>query len=129
MPGKCRQLFLQKALPQMFQSVLNMSPIIVSENVCFFCYFFHFESIKFRSSSCQIFFKIEVFKNFAMLTGKHLCWSVFKINLLAYKPANLFKRDSSTINIAKFLRPAFYKEHLWWLHFKAIYLKPVRTSL
>ena len=59
-------------------------------------YFFHFESIKFRSSRSQMSFKIEVFKNFAMFTGKHLYWSLFVIKLPAYKPANLLKRDSNT---------------------------------
>ena len=59
-------------------------------------YFFHFESIKFRSSRSQMSFKIEVFKNFAMFTGKHLYWSVLVTKLPAYKPANLLKRDSNT---------------------------------
>ena len=29
----------------------------------------------FRSSRSQMFFKIEVLKNFAIFTVKHLCWS------------------------------------------------------
>ena len=63
---------------------------------CFFYYFLHFESIKFRSTRTQMSFKIEVFKNFAIITEKHLCCSVFMIKLPAYKPANLLKRDSNT---------------------------------
>ena len=66
------------------------------ETSVFFCYFFHFESIKVRSSRWQMYFKIEVFKNFAIFTGKHMCWSLFVMKLLAYKPANLLKRDSNT---------------------------------
>ena len=40
-------------------------------------------------------FKIDVIKNFAMFTGKEVCWSVFVIKVPAYKPANLLKRDSN----------------------------------
>ena len=39
---------------------------------------------------------IGVFKNFAMLTGKHLYWSLFLIKLQAWKHAPLLKRDSNT---------------------------------
>ena len=37
-------------------------------------------------------------KNFAILTGKHLCWSLFliKLKLQAFRPATLLKRDSNT---------------------------------
>ena len=36
----------------------------------------HFQSKRNRS---QMFFKIDVLKNFAMFTGKHLYWSYFLI--------------------------------------------------
>ena len=36
-----------------------------------------------RSSRSQMFFKIDVLKNFANFTGKHLCWSLFLIKLQA----------------------------------------------
>ena len=62
----------------------------------FFYYFIHFESIKVRSGRSQMFFKIEVFKNIAIFTGKHLSWSLFVIKLPSYKPVNLLKRDSNT---------------------------------
>ena len=38
---------------------------------------------KFRSSHSQLFFKIGALKNFAILTGKHLCWSLVLIKLPA----------------------------------------------
>ena len=56
----------------------------------------HFESLKFRSSCSKISFKIDVFKNFAIFTRKHLCWSLFMIKLRACKPANLLRRHSNT---------------------------------
>ena len=31
-----------------------------------------------RNNRSQMFFKISVLKNFAIFTGKHLCWSLFK---------------------------------------------------
>ena len=36
-------------------------------------------SLNFKSSRSQMFFKIDVLKNLAMFTGKHLCWSYFLI--------------------------------------------------
>ena len=36
-----------------------------------------------RSSHLQMFFKIGVPKNFANFTGKHLCWNLILIKLLA----------------------------------------------
>ena len=36
---------------------------------------------KFRISRSQMLFKICVLKNFTVLTGKHLCWSLFLIKL------------------------------------------------
>ena len=39
-----------------------------------------------RSSLSQIFFKIDVLKNFANFKGKHLCWSLFLIKLQVFKP-------------------------------------------
>ena len=49
-----------------------------------------------RSSRLQRFFEIGVRKNFAILTGKHLCWCLFLIKLQAVRPTTLLKRDSNT---------------------------------
>ena len=43
-----------------------------------------------------MFFKIGVLKNFAIFSGKHLCWSHFLKKLQAFRPATLLKRDSDT---------------------------------
>ena len=50
----------------------------------------------FRNSRSQMFFKINVLKNFAMFIGKHLCWSLFWTKLQAFEPAALLKADSNT---------------------------------
>ena len=39
-----------------------------------------------------MFFKIGSIKNFAIFTGKHLCWGLFLIKFQAFRPA----RDSNT---------------------------------
>ena len=52
-----------------------------------------------RSSLSQVFLKIDVLRNFASFTRKHLCWSLFLMKLLA-----------------KFLRTRSFTEHLQWLH-------------
>ena len=48
-----------------------------------------------RSSRSQSFFKIGVLKSF-VITGKHLCESLFLIKLQASRPATLLKRDPDT---------------------------------
>ena len=49
-----------------------------------------------RSSRSQMFFKKAVFKNFAIFTGKHMCWILFVTKFLAFRAATLLKRDSNT---------------------------------
>ena len=44
-----------------------------------------------RRSHLQIFFEIDVLKNFPIFTGKQLCWNLFLIN-----KASCLKRDSNT---------------------------------
>ena len=44
-------------------------------------------------AAVQMFFLIGALKNFAIFTGKHLCWSLFLIKL---RPAILLKRDFNT---------------------------------
>ena len=55
-------------------------------------------------------------KNFRNFTGKHLCWNLFLIKLLAFRPSNLLKKDSNTgfflWNLQNFPERLF-SEHLW----------------
>ena len=44
-------------------------------------------------SCSQMFFKTEVFKKFAIFTGKHLCWSLLSTKLQTWAT---LKRDSNT---------------------------------
>ena len=77
-----------------------------------------------RSSLFQMIFKIDVFKDFAMFTGKHLCQSLFLIMLQA-KVCNFIRKRLYhgcfiVVNIAKFLRTAFLYQN-WWLLLKISY--------
>ena len=66
-----------------------------------------------QNQPIEVYYKKAVFKNFAIFTGKYLCWSLFLIRLQAWRPANLLKRDSNTdifiVNIAIFLRAPVLK--------------------
>ena len=48
----------------------------------------------FGSRRLQTFFKISVLQNFALCTGKHLCWGLFFNKAACLKP--LLEKDSST---------------------------------
>ena len=56
-------------------------------------------------------FRIGVLKNFAMFTGKHLCWSLFFNNYAGLKACNFIKKRFQhkffPMNFAKFLRTLF----------------------
>ena len=45
-----------------------------------------------RTNRPQMFFKIGAFKNLAVFTGKHQCWSLFLIKLQVFRPSTLLKR-------------------------------------
>ena len=59
---------------------------------------------------------VQALKNFAIFTGKHLCWSPFLGKLQVLKPTNLLKRRLQhryfPVNIAKLLKTVFSIEHL-----------------
>ena len=71
------------------------------------------QQLRYRGSLSQMFFKIGVLKNFAIFTGKHLCWSLFLIKLIkGLKSCNFIKKRLQhrffPVNIAKFLSTAFF---------------------
>ena len=57
------------------------------------------------SSRSQLFFKIGVLKNFAIFTGKHMCWSIF---LIIETPTQVFSRQYCK----NFKSSFFYRTHL-----------------
>ena len=50
----------------------------------------------YKSSHRRCYIKKAVLKNFAIFTGKRLCWGLFLIKLQAVRPAALLKRHSNT---------------------------------
>ena len=67
-----------------------------------------------RSSRSQMF--LECSKNFATLTRKHLCCSLFLIKLQASRHVTLLKRDSNAgVFLWSFYEHLFFTEHLRWL--------------
>ena len=62
-----------------------------------------------KNSRWQMFFKIDVLKNFAILMGKHLYWSLFLIKLQAWRQERCF-----TVNIVTFLKATFFIDHFQW---------------
>ena len=71
------------------------------------------ESIS-RSSRPQVFCKKGVFRNFAKLTGNHLCQSLFFNTDAALGPTILLKKRlwhrCFPVNFTKFLRTPFFIE-------------------
>ena len=57
--------------------------------------------------------KKPLLKNFAIFTGKQLCWRLFLIKLQAFSPETLLKRDSNTGVFLCILRIlSFFEKHL-----------------
>ena len=52
--------------------------------------------LKPQKQPLELFCKKGVLRNFANFTGKHLCWSLFLIELQTFRPAALLKIDSNT---------------------------------
>ena len=67
------------------------------------------------SGSSHRIYSVEkaVLKNFANVTGKHLCWNLFLMNSYAFRPATLLKWDSKIdlflVKFTKFLRTPILK--------------------
>ena len=62
----------------------------------------------YRSNHSQILFKkIGILKNFAIITTKNMCWSLFLVKLQAWKP----QHKCFPVKISKFLRTAFLIEN------------------
>ena len=66
-----------------------------------------------RSSHRRCSLKKAVLKDFAIFTGKHLCWSLFFKKVTTLQPCNFIKKRLQhrrfPVNIAKFLRTIILK--------------------
>ena len=69
---------------------------------------------------------MAVLKNFAIITGKHLCCVLFLIKLPPWRPATSLKRACNTgvfLWILQILKNSFFIKHLWWLLLYAAVMK------
>ena len=75
--------------------------------------------MEFRSSCPEVFCKKGLLRNVTKLTGKHQCQSLFFNKVGGLRPTISLKKRLRhrcfAVNFAKFLRPPFFTEHLWWL--------------
>ena len=70
----------------------------------------------FKKQPPEVFYEKTVLKNCAILTRKHLCWSVFLMSWQAYTFNNIKKRLKSrcfSVNIVKIFINTYFGEHLW----------------
>ena len=82
----------------------------------------------------EVFYKKAVLKNFSILTGKHLCWSLFFNQFVVLQVCNFIKKRFQhrcfSVNIAKFLKTHILKKICERLllnnvkpNFSSVYLK------
>ena len=97
--------------------------------------FYFIQKTLFRSSRSQMFFKIDVLKNFVIFTGKHLCRSLFLIKLQTWRPVikKRLQHRCFPVSIAKILRTLFYSIYIAPLfsrggHFRRSWLKIVLVN-
>ena len=55
----------------------------------------HAKSVSVEKQSPEVFYKKAGLKNFAIFTGKPLCWNLFLIKLQTFRPATLLKTDAN----------------------------------
>ena len=102
--------FLQKNLCKIAAAFLWCIAFLILHEEMLFCLL--------RSSHQKCSLKEGVLENFAISTGKHLCWSLFLIKLHAWRPATFIKRESNMVfpvDIVEILRTPILKKICEWL--------------
>ena len=87
---------------------INSKPLwkYISETILIFQQIFWIN----RSSRSQMFFKIGLLKNYAIIAGKYLCWSLFLISLQTWRLAALLKKTPTQVFPCEYSH-----KHLPWL--------------
>ena len=70
------------------------------------CYKFHF--MVYLEAATKVFYKKDVFKNFAKFTCKHLCQSIFLNKVKGLRPATLLKKFCE---FSKIFKNTYFTEH------------------
>ena len=85
---------------------------------CFFRYFIQNPDTIFRSNRLEVLCRKSVLRNFAKLTGKHLCQSLF-FNKVAGQACNFIKKQTLTQvfsrEFCEISNNTSFTKHLWWL--------------
>ena len=68
-----------------------------------------------RNSGLHMFFKLSVLKIFKNFTGKHMCWRLLLIKLLALRPETLLRRTPAPASYCETFKNTFFRKHFWWL--------------
>ena len=108
-----KKCFFQTYKTAIFQFFLMRKLQNIYKNTCTFMFLWWNQK-----QPSEMFYKKAVLRNFAIFTGKHLCWSLFLIKLQAFRPDS--KRDSNTGVFLGILRN--FEEHLqtianrWCVH-------------
>ena len=123
---------------RMFRYILNRHLLFLYESLPFYCNHFCFQHVAYgclkqrerqillicksycnRSSRPEVFCRKSVLRNFAKFTVKRLCQDFPFSNVAGLRAATLLKkrlwRRCFPVNFVKFLRTAFFIEHLRWL--------------
>ena len=89
---------------------------------------FHLKVVSFslfRSSFSQMFFKIGVLKNFAIITGNHPCWRLFLIKLQVWRCSNT---GVFLWILWNFLEKLFYKTPPVTAAIHSIFTRKIKTE-
>ena len=70
----------------------------------------------------EVFYKKAIIRNFAIFTGKNLCWSLFIIIIQSFRPATLLKRDSAPVVSCEYF---ISKKIFEWLLLGLLDLQPM----
>ena len=88
---------------------------------------------KYKSSRSKIYLRIGVLKNFAIFTGRHLCWCLFFNEYAGLNACNFIKNRLQhkffPVKFVKFLRTLFFTEHVRWLFLEISYELSLSLSL
>ena len=94
---------------------LSYKNILLFPKICFLCSTY-LKRLRFlrgtlcstEATVCRLFLKIAVLKNFAIFTGKHLCWRPKACNFVKKR----LQQRRFPVNTRNFLRTAFLIKHL-----------------
>ena len=73
---------------------------------------YNLSSVNLQKQLLEVFYKKAVFKHFAIVIGKHLCYIIFLIKLQHFRPSTLLKRDYKTGVFLWIFRK--FQKHVFW---------------